>query len=58
MPEKESGGMTLRVYRVQADGRVTTVRERREIEPAEGPAWSTEFPPCSCPLCGEREGGR
>lgn len=50
--------MTLRVYRVQGDGRVTTVRERREIEPAEGPAWSMAYPPCACPRCGKREDGR
>lgn len=54
----KGGGMTLRVYRVQGDGRVTTVRERREIEPAEGPAWSMAYPPCACPRCGKREDGR
>ncbi|MFJ8695574.1 hypothetical protein [Streptomyces roseolilacinus] len=50
--------MTLRVYRVRPDGSTATVHERREVPPAEGVAWSTAFPPCSCPRCGERGADR
>lgn len=44
--------MTIRVYAVRADGRTSTIRERREIQPAQGVPWSLAYPPCSCPRCG------
>ncbi|MCP9958979.1 MULTISPECIES: hypothetical protein [Streptomyces] len=50
--QRTGGGMTLRVYRVRPDGTTTTIRERREVEPANDIPLSPMFPPCSCPRCG------
>lgn len=50
--------MTIRVYEVRADGSTTTIQQRKEIEPAKEVPATLAYPPCSCPRCGEREGGR
>jgi hypothetical protein len=55
---RQAGGMTLRVYRVRPDGSTVTVRERREIEPADDVPWAQALPPCSCPRCTSRVADR
>ncbi|MFF8383267.1 hypothetical protein [Streptomyces kanasensis] len=50
--------MTLRVYRVRADGTADTLRERREFEAGDPPVDGLRYPPCACARCAGGEAGR
>ncbi|WP_413758809.1 hypothetical protein [Streptomyces sp. MMBL 11-3] len=60
--EREEAGarrsrLTLRVYRVDADGNVADEQDRIDVlvRSGEVPVWRTSaFPPCACPRCRAR----
>ncbi|WP_149181814.1 hypothetical protein [Streptomyces sp. TRM49041] len=47
---------TIKVLARHRDGTTRTMRERREVAPADPPPPALIFPPCACPRCRGPEG--